>query len=184
MSTQTPRDLAALLAQLPDNTSGLISAEDVRDLLVSLYPSRGQIDLVGTPQSTTFAAQNTYTPILAPTAIDAAVCTACVEMPANGQLRFVKPITQVVLVNATLGVLPAGNNLQYSFTFAVNGVPNELLRVRQSFGISQGRSTGVFLSGLIRLQPGDIVSLVARGDGHTTSITTTVLTLSGVGFLT
>jgi hypothetical protein len=184
MSTQTPQDLATLLGQLPDNTSGLITAQDVRDLLVSLYPSRGQIELTGTPVSTTFAAQNTYTPLLATTALDADVCSTCVEMPANGQMRFVKPITQVVLLNATLSVLPAANNVQYSFTFAVNGVPNDLLHVSQGFGVLQGRPFGVFLSGLVRLQPGDIVSVVARADGHTTALTTSVLTLSGVGFLT
>jgi len=184
MSTQTPRSLTQLLAQLPDNTSGLISAQDVRDMLVSLYPSRGQIKLAGTPQETTFTAQDVYTPLLATTIIDTEVCTGCVDMPTNGQLRFVRPVVQVVLINATLGVMPSGNNLEYSFTFAVNGVPNDLLRVRQGFAVSQGRSTGVFLSGLVRLQPGDIVSVVARADGHTTALTTSVLTLSGVGFLT
>jgi hypothetical protein len=184
MSTQTPRDLAALLAQLPNNTTGLISAEDVRDMLVSLYPSRGQIELTGTPLTTTFAAQGTYTPVLGATAIDAQVCTTCVEMPAAGQMRFVKPITQVVLLNATLGVLPAANNVQCSFTFAINGTPADQLHVTQGFGNLQGRPAGVFLSGLVRLQPGDIVSVVVRADGHTTALTTSVLTLSGVGFLT
>jgi len=184
MSTQTPRSLTQLLAQLPDNTSGLISAQDVRDMLVSLYPSRGQIELTGAPVATTFAQQDVYTPILGTTAIDANVCTGCVEMPANGQLRFVKPITQVVLVNATLGVLPAGNNVQYSFTVAINGIPNDLLHVSQGFGVLQGRPFGVFLSGLVRLHPGDIVSVVARADGHTTALTTSVLTLSGLGVMT
>jgi hypothetical protein len=184
MSTQTPRSLSELLALLPDNTSGLISAQDVRDLLVSLYPSRGQIELSGTPVATTFATQNTYTPVLGTTAIDADVCSTCVEMPSNGQIRFVKPITQVALLNATLGVLPAGNNLQYSFTFAINGVPNDLLHVSQGFGILQGRPAGVFVSGLVRLQPNDVVSVVVRADGHTTALTASILTLSGLGVLT
>jgi len=184
MSTQTARTLSQLLALLPDNTSGLISAQDVRDMLVSLSPSRGQIERTGTPIATTFGSANVYTPVLATTAIDAAVCTTCVEMPSNGQMRFVKPIPQIVLLNATLAVLPAANNLQYSFTFAVNGVANDLLHVTQGFGNLQGRPAGVFLSGLVRLQPSDIVSVVARADGHTTALTTSVLTLSGVGFLT
>jgi hypothetical protein len=182
--TQTPRALSALLANLPDNTSGLISAEDIRDVVVSLYPSRGQIELTGTPVATTFAQQDVYTAIAGTTSIDTAVCTTCVVMPANGQMRFVKPIEQVVLLNATLSVLPAANNREYSFTFAVNGVPNDRLHVTQGFGVVQNRPFGVAFSGLVRLQPNDIVSVVVRPDGHTTSLTVSVLTLSGVGFLT
>jgi hypothetical protein len=182
--TQTPRSLSALLANLPDNTDGLISAEDIRDMVVSLYPSRGQIELTGAPVATTFAQQNVYTAVAATTSIDPNVCTTCVEMPANGQLRFVKPITQVALLNATLSVLPAANNREYSFTFAVNGTPQDLLHITQAYGNLQGRPAGVFLSGLARLQPNDIVSVVARADGHTTALTASILTLSGVGFMT
>lgn len=185
MSTQTPRSLSTLLDLLPDNTSGLISAEDLRHLLVSLDPPfRGQIELTGAPQATTFATQNTYTPIVATTAIDPAVCTTCVTMPSNGQMRFAKQIEQVVFLNATLSVLPAANNRAYSFTFARNGTPQELLHVTQSFANLQGRPAGVFVSGLLKLQPNDVVSLVARADGHTSALTTSVLTLSGLGVLT
>jgi len=56
---ETPKVLSALLAQLPDNTTGLISPEDIRDAVVSLFPSRGQLDLTATAQ-TTFATTNTY----------------------------------------------------------------------------------------------------------------------------
>jgi hypothetical protein len=184
MSTQTPRSLSQLLTNTPDNTAGLITAENLRDIVVSLFPSRGQLELAGTPVATTFVAPNTYVPVAGTTAIDANVCTGCVEMPANGQLRFVKPITQVALFNATLSVLPAANNREYSFTFAVNGVPNDLLHVTQGFGVVQGRPFGVSVSGLVRVQPNDIVSVVVRADGHTTALTASVLTLSGVGFLT
>jgi hypothetical protein len=184
MSTQTPRTLTQLLAQLPDNTSGLITAQDVRDVVVSLYPSRGQIKMISGAQSTTFTEQNVYVPIVTTTAVDVSVCTGCVEMPGNGQLRFTKPIAQVALVNATLSVLPAGNNTTYSFTFAINGAPVDLLHLTQSFGNLQGRPFGIFLSGLVRLQPNDIVSLVVRADGHTTAISTSVLTLSALGVMT
>lgn len=184
MSTQTPRSLSQLLTNTPNNTAGLITAENLRDIVVSLFPSRGQIELVSTPIATTFVAPNTYVPVAGTTAIDLTVCTGCVEMPGNGQIRYLKPIQQVLLLNATLAVLPAGNNVTYSFTFAINGVANESLHVTQSYGNLQGRPAGVFLSGLARVQPNDIVSVVVRADGHTTALTASILTLSGVGFLT
>ena len=41
--TQTPKILSALLAELPDNTTGDISPEDIRDVVVSLFPSRDRL---------------------------------------------------------------------------------------------------------------------------------------------
>jgi hypothetical protein len=80
-------------------------------------------------------------------------------------------------------VLPAGNNKQYTFTFAINGVAVPALAVSQFFGNLSGRPAGVFLSGLVRIQPNDRLSVVVRADTGTTALSTSVLTLSGVGFL-
>jgi hypothetical protein len=181
--SQTPKTLSQLLAQLPDNTTGAISAEDLRDCIVSLYPSRGQLELVGAPQQTTFAVTGTYTPVLADTAIDTSVCTSCVDQPADGQLRFLKAVDQVLLANATVAVLPASNNKQYSFTFAKNGQAIESLHLSQYFGNLAGRPVTVFLSGLIPITGNDIISVVVRNDTDTTAITTSILTVSGVGFI-
>jgi hypothetical protein len=184
MSTQIPRPLSELLERTPDNTNGLITAENLRDIVVSLYPSRGALELVGAPVATTFASPNTFSPLAGTTAIDLTVCSSCVEQVGNGQLKFLKAAEQVLLVNATLSVLPSAINVGYTFTFAVNAVPVDMLEVPSVFGNLQGRPAGVFLSGLVRIQPNDVLSVVVRADGHTNSITTSVLTLSGVGFLT
>jgi hypothetical protein len=184
MSTQAPRPLSELLTRTPDNTSGLITAENLRDAIVSLYPARGALEKIGAPVATTFTSPNTYVPLAATTALDDAVCTSCVEQSGNGQLRWLKPAEQVLLANATLAVLPSANNVGYTFSFAVNGTPVDVLAVPMAFGNLQGRPAGVFLSGLVRIQPNDVLSVVVRADGHTNSITTSVLTLSGVGFLT
>jgi hypothetical protein len=183
MSTQTPKVLSALLAQMPDNTVGDISAQDMRDAVVSLYPSRGALELVSTPIATTFTASGVYTKVAAATLIDGGVCTSCVEMPADGELRFLKPVDQVLLVNATVAVLPAGNNKQYSFTFAKNGTPIDSLHVSQFFGNLAGRPVGVFLSGLLAITGNDVISLVVRNDTDTTAITASILSLSGIGFI-
>lgn len=181
--SQTPRTLTQLLALLPDNTSGLISAEDIRDQTVSLYPSRGALELTGTPVATTFAATGVYGQVAGTTVLDTSVCSTCVDMPGNGQLRFLKAVDQVVLLNATLAVLPAGNNKQYSFTFAKNGTPIDNLHVTQFFGNLSGRPQGIFLSGLATMTGNDIFTVVVRADTDITSITTSILTLSGVGFI-
>jgi hypothetical protein len=77
----TPRTLSALLALLADNTSGNITAQVVRDLTVSLYPSRGQLELAsGGAVETTFGSSGTYVPVAGTTALDTAVW----NIDANG----------------------------------------------------------------------------------------------------
>jgi len=181
----TPRTLSALLALLADNTSGNITAQVVRDLTVSLYPSRGQLELAsGGAVATTFASSGTYVPVAGTTALDTAVCTSCVSMPANGQLRWEKASTHVLNAQATLEVLPAGNNKRYTFTFAKNGVAIPGLAFTAYFHNLSGNPAGVFLSGLIPIAEDDIISVVVKNDSDTTAMTASVLTLSGVGFMT
>jgi hypothetical protein len=179
----TPRTLSTLLTQLADNTSGNITAQVMRDLLVSLQPSRGQIVLTATV-ATTFTGAGVYTTIKGTTALDSDVTAYEVATPASGQLRFDKSITEIVLVNATLEVLPAANNKRYTFTFAKNGVAITDLAYTAFYGNLSGNPAGVFLSGLVEMGAGDTLAVVVKNDTDTTAITASVLTLSGVGFMT
>jgi hypothetical protein len=181
----TPRTLSTLLTQLADNTSGNITAQVVRDLLVSLYPSRGQLELAsGGSVATSFASSGTYVAVAGTTMLDTAVCTSCVSMPGNGQLRWEKGSSHVLNAQATLEVLPAANNKRYTFTFAKNGTPIPELAFTAFYGNLSGNPAGVFLSGLIPIVEDDIISVVAKNDTDTTALTASVLTLGGVGFMT
>lgn len=179
---ETPKTLAALLAQLPDNTTGLISPEDLRDAVVSLYPSRGQIVLTSSA-TTTFATTQTYTPVTPPTALDTDVCSSCVSMPSNGTLKLLKNVAQVVLVNASLEVLPGANNQRYTFTFAKNGTAIPGLAFTAYYGNLGGNPAGVFLSGLVPMTGNDELTVVAKNETGTTSFVVSVFTLSLVGFI-
>jgi len=181
---ETPKTLAQLLAQLPDNTTGDISAEDIRDSVVSLYPSRGQLQLAsGGTTVTTFASSGTYTILKGVTELDTDVCSSCVSMPSNGVLKLLKNVAQVVLVNATIEVLPASNNKRYTFTFAKNGIAIPGLAFTAYFGNLGGNPAGVFLSGLLPMTGNDELSVVVKNDTDTTNITASVFTMSLVGFI-
>jgi hypothetical protein len=182
--TQTPKILTALLAELPDNTTGDISPEDIRDCVVSLYPSRGQLQLAsGGTVATTFASSGIYTSLKGTTELDEDVCSTCVSMPSSGVLKLLKAVNQVVLVNATVEVLPAGNNKRYTFTFAKNGTAIAGLAFTAYFGNLGGNPAGVFLSGLVPMTGNDELSVVVKNDTDTTSITASVFTMSLVGFI-
>jgi hypothetical protein len=179
---QTPQSFANLMTALADNTTAQITPEDIRDAVVSLYPSRGQLTLTAS-SATTFSGSGVYVNLEGTTAIDTAVCSQCVTMPADGVLKWTKAQAQVLLANATLEVLPAGNNKRYTFTFAKNGTALPSLAFTAFYGNLSGNPAGVFLSGLIPVVEGDEISVVVRNDTDTTSITAAVLTVSGIGVM-
>lgn len=181
---ETPKVLSALLAQLPDNTTGDISAEDIRDAVVSLYPSRGQLNIAsGGSAATTFNSAGTYVKVAGTTQLDTDVCSTCVSMPSNGVLKLLKNVAQVALVNATLEVLPAANNKRYTFTFAKNGIAVPNLAFTAYFANLSGNPAGVFLSGLLPMTYNDELSVVVKNDTDTTAITASVYTTSLIGFI-
>ncbi len=181
---ETPKVLSALLAQLPDNTTGLISPEDIRDAVVSLNPSRGQLELAsGGSVATTFASSGTYVQVAGTTALDTNVGNSTVSQPSNGVLKMLKNVEQVMLVNSTLEVLPAANNKRYTFTFAKNGVAVPELAFTAYFGNLAGNPAGIFLAGLLAMTYNDELSVVVKNDTDTTSLTAAVLTISLIGFI-
>lgn len=181
---QTPRSFDQLMTALADNTTAQITPEDIRDAVVSLYPSRGQLQLApGGTIATTFTGVGAYTALRGTTERDDAVCTTCVTMPAPGVLRWEKAQTQILLANATIEVLPAGNNKRYTFTFAKNGIAVPGLAFTAFYGNLSGNPAGVFLSGLIPIVQGDDISVVVKNDTDTTRITAQVLTVSGIGVM-
>lgn len=179
----TPRTLATLLALCADNTTGDITAQVVRDALVSLAPARGQITLASSA-ATTFLQSNTYVSVAGTTTLDTTVSTADVTMPGNGQLRFGKAVAQVVQITAHLLVLPAGNNHTYAFVFAKNGNPVTQTAATYQFGSLGGNAALVTLHALVAVAANDILSVQVRNNTDTTSITASMMTLSAVALTT
>lgn len=180
--SETPRSLPQLLTALADNTTAQITPEDIRDVVVSLYPSRGQI-VLQSPVATTFASSGVYVKVAGTTVLDTAVCSTCITMPSNGVIKVTKAQTQIVLANATFEVLPANNNKRYTFTFAKNGTPIPSLAFTAFYGNLSGNPAGVFLSGLIPIVANDEISVVVKNDSDTTAVTASVYTTSILGVM-
>lgn len=178
---ETPKVLSALLAQLPDNTTGDISPEDIRDVVVSLFPSRGQIDLTA-GGTTTFALTNTWYKLVCTTALDTGLGQDGFSQASSNEIRATKAVNQVLLCTATVEVSSGGNNKTYSFTFAKNGVPITTSHVSDKFETSGALKT-VTVIALIPTVQNDTISVYVRNDTDTTNLTTANLTLSMVGFI-
>jgi hypothetical protein len=178
---ETPKVLSALLAQLPDNTNEEISPEDLRDAVVSLWPSRGQLDYVA-GGTTTFAASGTWTKLALTTVLDTAVCSSCISMPGNNEMRLLKAVAQVVLVTATVEVTSPSNNKTYSACIAKNGVALNTCHVTQKIE-SAGAAYTFVVTALVPTVQDDTLSIYVRNDTDTTALTTANYTLSAVGFV-
>ena len=178
---ETPKVLSALLAQLPDNTTGLISPEDIRDAVVSLFPSRGQLDLTATA-ATTFALTNTWYKLAGTTAFDATLGEDGFSQYANNELRATKAVNQVLLVTANVELVCASNNKSYGLTFAKNGTPLTNVHISAVLANSN-KGYGFSITTLIPTAANDIISVYVRNETDTTAVTATSLALSAVGFI-
>lgn len=178
---ETPKVLSALLAQLPDNTTGLISPEDIRDAVVSLFPSRGQLDLTASA-ATTFALTNTWYKLAGTTALDATLGQDGFSQAANNELRATKAVNQVLLVTANVELVCASNNKTYGICFAKNGTAIATAHVSAILSDSN-EGYGFTLTSLIPTSQNDTISVFVRNETDTTAVTATSLTLSAVGFI-
>ncbi len=179
--TQTPKILSALLAQLPDNTTGDISPEDIRDVVVSLFPSRGQLDLTASAQ-TTFAASDTYYKLAGTTALDTSLGQDGFSQAANNELRATKAVDQVLLVTANVELACAANNKTFGICFAKNGVALPAAHVSAILADSN-EGYGFSLTTLIPTAANDTISLFVRNETDTTAVTAIAMSLSAVGFI-
>lgn len=178
---ETPKVLSALLAQLPDNTTGLISPEDIRDVVVSLFPSRGQLDLTATA-ATTFALTDTWYKLAGTTALDATLGQDGFSQAANNELRATKAVNQVLLITANVELLCGSNNKTFGLTFAKNGTAITGIHVSALLANSN-KGYGFSITALLPTAANDTISVYVRNETDTTSVTATSLTLSAVGFI-
>jgi hypothetical protein len=178
---ETPKVLSALLAQLPDNTTGDISPEDIRDVVVSLFPSRGQLDLT-TPASTTFALTNTWYKLAGTTALDTSLGQDGFSQASNNTIRATKAVNQVLLVTANVELECGSNNKQFGLTFAKNDTPISGIHISAILS-SSNKGYGFSITGLIATAANDTISVYVRNETDTTAVTATSLTLSAVGFI-
>ena len=148
---------------------------------MSLFPSRGQIDLTASA-TTTFAASNTWTKLAGTTALDATLGQDGFAQSANNELQATKAVNQVLLCVANVELTCASNNKTFGVTLAKNGTAIGTFHVsqRQDDG---GTPYSYNCTALIAVSQNDTLSVYARNESDTTSVTANNITLSAVGFI-
>ena len=135
----TQRSLAELLALLPDNVTGRIEPEDLRDLLVSLTPGHGSLSR-NAAADTTIVTPGTY--------VKAAGTTTAghlddMTMPVDNRLTFIGVSPRHFHIMACISMTVAGVNKLVGIKIAVNGavIDGSVVRRFVSTGVDIGAAT-------------------------------------------
>jgi len=162
---ETQRSLAELLANLPDNITGLIDPEDIRDVLISLKPSHGSLfrnvaadTVIGTP--------GTYVKALGTTTAGG---LEDLTMPADNRLTFTGISPRHFHIVATVSMTASGSNKIVGLKIAKNGIVIDESVVRRA--ITTGADIGaIALQADILMDTDDYVELWVTNESTATNV--------------
>lgn len=175
----TKRSKASILSLLADNASGAISAQDLRDAVVSLAPDYGEMHIT-TPAATTisdttsfFDASGTY--MLDSPALDW-------DMNTNGQLRYIGVPDRVVDILGSFSIIGASNNQVLHFVLAKNGTPISAGEIKRKIGAGADVGAGM-VHGLTSVSTNDYLTLEVRNETSPTNVTFETLEVFARGMI-
>jgi len=175
----TQRTIAELLALLADNSTGDISEQDLRDVVVSLANSYGGFH-VSTPIETAIALVNTPVKALGTTTVSGAV--RGMDMPADNRLRYTGAPTRFHTIRAALSVISAASNKVFEFYIAKNGVVDTTSGIRRKQGTSSDEGA-LALEFHIQLAQNDYVEVWVENVTDASNMTITRMVLTGEGLV-
>ena len=183
--SDTERTLNDLLTNLyQDGQERGISAQDHRDLLVSLTNPRGGLHVAdGDDAQTAIASADTYTRVAGTTTVDPADVVRDFSMPGDNQLQYDGAIARPVWVQAHLSVRVASNNTDLEFALAKNGTPI-LGRSEQELRFGNANELKlVSISAFIHMAQGDEVGVFVQNLTDASDVTAESMVVNAVGFL-
>lgn len=163
----TQRTLAQILALLADNTSGLISPQDIRDAVVTLAPSGGGIYLTS-PLETAISDTVTHFPDLG--TYSDGLLSADWSHGTNGRLQHDGVVTRLAFVLAVWSITAAANNKVVEAALLQNGavIPQSTVLRKINTGADVG--AGACLA-MVSVAPGDYFQLAVRNTTDTANLT-------------
>lgn len=173
----TPRTLAEIIALLADNTSGGISEQDIRDMVMSVVPSMGGI-YVTAPIETEIANVNEWTKVEGVTALSAPH-QRYVDMPLDGRLRYTGGPDHHFHLVTSVSITAASNNQNVEIAIAKAGVilPGDMERK-----IANGADVGsTAIHSDVTLSTSEYVEVWVRNTTSAAHITFSRLYLYGMG---
>ncbi len=177
---QTERSLSTIISLLADNASGDISAQDIRDMVVSVLPSYGS-HYISTSAATAVTLVDTYYELNGTTTLGAVARDF--DQPASGRLRYTGAPTREVLITCTISTTSDTNNQVLSFKLAKNGTVSDETEVQRKVGTGSDIEA-IAVTGLFSMANNDYIStFVANSTSAGTSITGVNGTMAALGII-
>lgn len=181
MAEGTRKDVDDLDAQanadIPDNTTALVSPADVRNMIKDFIssvesPIGGMHIDAGDEAETTIATMSVFVKV-------AGVTTAFTEnnlfsMPTSNRLTYLGTIDAIVMVAISITLTAATNNQVFSLRITKNGDPSEATTVATTQQVKHGTGTDVgthTITGHFELAPNDFLELFIANDTSTGNVT-------------
>ncbi len=162
---ETHRTLAEILANLPDNITGLIDPEDIRDLVISLNPVHGSLHR-GVAADTVIGLAGTYVKALGTTI---AGDLHDMTMSQDNRLTFTGPASRHFHVMASVSMTASGSNKIIGMKLAKNGVVLDQSVVRRA--VTTGSDIGAaMIQADMSLDTGDYVEIWVTNETTATNV--------------
>ena len=174
----TERTIAELLALFADNTSGDISEQDCRDLIVTFAAAFGGLYIEGNAIATTIAAMNTWYKVAGTTTASAYLNDF--TMPADNRLTYDDTITRHVHMSAAFAITSGSNNQTGEMSLYKNGVivPGSTMAFKTS---AAGDPRNLALEADINMAPTDYLEVYVRNTTGANNLTVSHLQLQADG---
>lgn len=176
---QTQRSYAELIALLADNTSGDISAEDVRDLLESLRQPHCGI-YISAQVETVISGANVWTKALG-TTLASAPDSHLFTLVGNNRLRYDGPSDRHVQIDCNASMIAVGNNVVLDLAIAHN---DTILNGYVSRKISTGSDVGaVSIAADVNMSTNDYIEIWVRNQTSSDNLTLTTGYMRAFGII-
>lgn len=173
----TQRTYSELIAQFPDNTTGLITPADMRDFIDSVRSPHGQVHLTA-PVETSITQIGTYVKVNGTFGLDAH--NHLTTPDTTGRITYTGTSARHFHLVSSISMTCAANNQIVSFRIAVNGVTDAATQLRRKIGT--GTDIGsTALHGDEVLSQNDYVELYVANLTSTANITIEDCYLFAVG---
>ncbi len=158
-----------------------ITAQDLRDLVVSMKSSHADI-VLSAVAATTIAVAGTYVKAAGTTVLGAVVEDFDDDGGTSNRLKYIGAPSRRCTIVTTVSLTSASNNQVIGFKIAVNGVVADESVARELLGTGSD-ITSMTLSHHIDLTNGDYVEVWVTNETSTGSVTVENLHVHVMGFL-
>lgn len=179
---ETQRTLADLLSRLPDNITGDISPEDVRDIVATFAADHAEISL-SAAAVTNVAVAGTYYKCAGTTVLTAIPAAHNFTMPVDNRLTYTGTAERIVHVACNFSMSVLGNNKLMKFRLARNGVtiPESEIQRWVSTGTDIGAAS---CQSLCTATVGDFIELWGANATDTTNFRIEAFQMVAIGSAT